>query len=332
MSSYYSVSTLSVLSNAPIPGLTPIDPPQKSPDLMVFLGSGPTANDGLSSGSTPSLSYVSVSTDSKGEPMLKMWELDGGAYLHIAYRDGTQFWFDRAGTRLWATWAEDSSVENTALYLLGPILALLLRYCGFVCLHASAIVVNGRAVAFVGPEESGKSTTAAAFGRRGFAILSDDVVPLQDNRDGTFFALPGSPHLRLWPESVGLLFGSRDALPPLAPNWDKRRLSQGDRQSKFYHHACDLQAIYILKDRRADPVLPCLETVNQQAALMSLIVNSYASPLIDAKMRAEELQLFARLIQRVPIRQLSPHADGDRIDQLCDLVCQDLLASSISPK
>jgi hypothetical protein len=326
VSFYYSVSSLSVLSNSRIPGLTPLEKPERPPDLVVFLGSCPAANDGLMSGPEATLTYVSTARDSMGEPMLKVWELGNGAYLRVAYCDGTQFWFDRRGTKLWATWPEDSCAENTSLYLLGPILALVLRYRGLVCLHASAVVVNGRAVAFVGPEEAGKSTTAAAFSRKGSAILSDDVVPLRE-QDGAFFALPGSPHLRLWPESVELLFGSRDMLPRLVSDWEKRLLSDGDQQSKFWQQACELHSIYILKPRRGDLGLPRLETVDQQTALMSLVANSYASPLIDSKMQGDELQFLARLVSHVPIRQLSPHADGARLTELCDLVCEDLSVS-----
>lgn len=323
MSFYYSVSSLSVLSNSSIPGLTPIENHQEPSDLVICLGSGPGGKDSFSFDSAERLAYVSETKDGAGEPMLKMWERDDGAYLHITYCDGTQFWFDRTGTKLWATWARDSSVDNVALYLLGPILALVLRYRGLVCLHASAVVVNGRAVAFVGPEEAGKSTTAGAFSRRGFAVLSDDVVPLRE-LGGAFFALPGSPHLRLWPESVDLLFGSHDSLPRLIPDWEKRRLSEGEQHSKFCQEPCLLGAIYLLKDRRSEAGLPRLESVDQRAALMSLVANSYASRLIDARMQAHELQFLSRLVSNVPIRQLSPHTDGARLSELCDLVCEDL--------
>lgn len=323
MSFYYSVSSFSVLSNSAIPGFTALAKPKEPPDLRILLGSGPGAKDGLSPHSAAQLTYVSDTKNDAGEPMLKMWALDGGAYLHVAYCDGTEFWFDRLGTKLWATWTPDSSAENTALYLLGPILALVLRFRGLVCLHASAVVVNGRAVAFVGPEEAGKSTTAAAFSRKGFAVLSDDVVPVREHA-GAFFALPGSPHLRLWPESVDLLFGSSDLLPRLACDWEKRLLSDGDQHSKFWQQACQLQTIYILMPRRSDPCLPRVEIMDRQTALMSLVANSYASPLLDSKMQAHELEFWARLVSDVPVRQLSPHADGARLSELCDLVCEDL--------
>lgn len=277
------------------------------------------------------LTYASVITDDAGEPVLRMWRLANPKLFHVVYSDGTRFWFDRAGTKLWVTWPEESSPESAALYLLGPIFAVILRYRGIVCLHASAVVSNGRAIAFVGPEEAGKSTTAAAFGRRGFAILSDDVVPLQEHQ-GQFVVLPGSPYLRLWPESAELLFGSRDSLSQLLPDWEKMKLSEGDHHSTFSDLPSQLAAICLLNDRSHDVGVPRLDTVTEQNALIRLVANSYASRLIDDQMRAREFVFFGELVSRVPIRQLTPHSDGGRIDQLCDLVCQDLLAPSITPK
>jgi hypothetical protein len=322
VSFYYSVSGLSIRSNSFIPNLEPADSFNAVPDLEIFIGFGPRQLDGTDPTSAR-LAYVSDITDAAGQPAVKFWELHAGMFLHIAYSDGTSFWFDRAGTTLWATFPGTSSLESTALYLLGPVFALLLRYRGMVCLHASAVAQKGRAVAFVGPEEAGKSTTAAALAQRGFAVLSDDVVPLQE-RDGTFFALPGSPHLRLWPESVEMLFGHQSSLPHLLPDWEKRRLSAGDHNSDFCEQPSELGTIYVLNRRSQDAPAPCIGPLDQQTALMALVANSYTSRLIDLRMRAEELTLLGRLVSRIPVRQLTPHADAARLNDLCDLICEDL--------
>ena len=99
-------------------------------------------------------------------------------------------------------------------------------YCGYEaysCLHASAVAIEGRAVAIVGPSGAGKSSTAAAFARLGYPVLSDDIVALTG--DGQrFHVQPAYPRVRLWPSAVTSLFGSRDALPRIVPDWEKRYL------------------------------------------------------------------------------------------------------------
>ena len=107
--------------------------------------------------------YTSAYLSEGGEPALRIWEIDGGAFLRVSYFDGTEFWLDREISTLWAHWSDKSSLENTLSYLVGPVLGLLLRLRGVVCLHGSAVAIGDRGIIFVGAEGAGKSTTAAAF-------------------------------------------------------------------------------------------------------------------------------------------------------------------------
>lgn len=82
--------------------------------------------------------------------------------------------------------------------LTGSALSALLQQRGIVTLHASAVVINDRAVAFFGQSGAGKSTTATALVERGFALITDDVLGLSLGPCGTVFVLPGYPRLGLW--------------------------------------------------------------------------------------------------------------------------------------
>src|SRR6185503_16940719 len=93
-------------------------------------------------------------------------------------------------SKIFGRWQAPLTLEDTLTYLLGPILALALRRLGRVCLHASAVAYDNRAILFGGPAESGKSTTAALLFRQGARALSDDVSAISDL--GTKFAVePG---------------------------------------------------------------------------------------------------------------------------------------------
>ena len=48
--------------------------------------------------------------------------------------------------------------------------------------------------------------------------------------DGRVHVQPAYPQLRLWPDSVAMLYGAPDVLPPLTPTWDKRALALTGRQ------------------------------------------------------------------------------------------------------
>ncbi|MGA7557186.1 MAG: hypothetical protein WBW54_25840, partial [Candidatus Acidiferrales bacterium] len=127
----------------------------------------------------------------------------------------------------------------------------------------------------------------------------------------------------LWPESVESLYGSSEALPPFSRNDEKRCLSLRKKDLRFAERALPLGAIYVLGERRDGPA-PTVEVVTLQRALVALVANTFATNLLDRAMRAQEFGVLGRLVPTVPIRQLFPHQDAKRLDQLCDLVCDDM--------
>jgi hypothetical protein len=316
----YSVFGLSLRSNLQIPELPIERQTATGPAVGIHLNVSP-----LSAGVVPSelevLTYISSNNDEAGDPGLKMWKIGTGNFSRLAYSDGTQFWLDRQGSEVWATWPENLTIEDTATYLLGPVLGLLLRLRGVTCLHASAVAFGEKAVAFVGSEGAGKSTTAAALARRGYAILSDDVVALAE-RSGSFYVHPAYPYLCLWPESVESLYGSAEALPQFSANYEKRCLSLGRQELQFADQALPLAAIYILGERRGDPA-PLVEVLTPQRAFLSLVANTYATNALDSDMRATEFETLARVAPSVPIRLLCAHHDAGRLPDLCDLLSKE---------
>jgi hypothetical protein len=321
VSSTYSVFGLTLRSSDAIPGLRSAPPNARIPDVQIHWGRSP-ANSGVGPTLSESLIYESAYTDSSGAPALRIWRDGVTGLLHLVYFDGMQFWMDHEGTEVWVLWPDHSSLEDAATYLLGPVLGLLLRFRGVTCLHASAVIIGDSAVAFVGSEGAGKSTTAAAFARSGCAVLSDDVVALVERRDG-FRVAPAYPHICLWPDSVEILYGSSDALPRLSPSWEKRRLALGNNCEQFEEVARPLRAIYILDDHRGEPGT-YVESMPVQAAFFSLVANSYATNILDSQMRANEFKTLSKLASQVEIRKLFTSKGDLSPDGLCQVVRRDL--------
>ena len=229
---------------------------------------------------------------------------------------------DRFGTSVSATWSSEATIDDTATYLLGPVLGFVLLLRGIHSFHASAVAVGTRAIALVGPAGAGKSTTAAAFAGLGYHVLSEDVVALAP-RDGDFYVQPAYPCIRLWPESVAALFGAPDALPLLTPNWDKRYLDLSNRSHRFQQDPLPLAALYVLGDRSDNPTAPRVETMPPRAAMIELTGNAYVPYLKDKAARIGEFVLLRQVIARVPVRRVIPHRDPDRIALLCEVILDD---------
>jgi hypothetical protein len=325
----YSLFGLQIHCNIAIPEISSVhlrnaesrEPASSDSRVEIQLGSVPY--DSRSEfPAAEELVYTSEYQDTSGEASLKIWRVDGGRFLRLAYYDGTQFWLNREVTKVWATWPAGLTIEDTATYLLGPVLGLVLRLRGVTCLHASAISFGTFVVAFVGSEGAGKSTIAAALSQQGLPVVSDDVVALTE-MDGTFYVHPAYPYLCLWPESVEAIYGTADALPRFSSNYEKRCLSLKSRALKFETRSLPLKAIYIFGERRCD-LAPRLETVSAQKSLLALVANTFATNVLETEMRAKEFSTLGRLVPNVRIREVFPHQDLARLPELCRLIREDV--------
>jgi hypothetical protein len=315
----YKAYGLALSSDRPIPGLVPISSNNALHDVEIKLGALPS---GTSIHQGRKLRYASAFLTQAGEPALQIWDVQDGEFLLVRYSDEVEFWLDRGCRTLWAHWPGSSSLESALSYLLGPIMGLVLRLRGAVCLHASAVSMEDRSVVFVGSEGAGKSTTAAAFAKQGFSVLSDDIVALVE-REQQFHALPAYRRINLWPNSVELLYGSPDALPQILPDWEKRCLKLGEEgETRFEERALPIGAIYVLGDSTLSSA-ESVESISQKTAMMTLVTNTYATNFLDAKQRAEEFAVLSRLVTAVPVRKVNAKRGTLRVDELCDVIQRD---------
>lgn len=319
MSYTFSIYGLGFLANISIPGVPPAS--ISSVDVRLFLGNLPDWVTELDPASVEPW-YTSEYKDESGNPALHVFKLFAGKYYWFCYADETQFVVDQEGANIWAVWPETLTLEDTATYLLGPIMGFVMLLHGCVSLHASAIAIDDQAIALVGPAGSGKSTTAAAFAELGHSILAEDVVTL-DDQGASFLVQPAYPCIRLWPASVTALFGEHHDLPKLTPNWEKRYLDLTQPPYQFHERPLPLAAIYLLEQRSAESLAPFVKHVSEPKALMSLVANTYATHLMDTVMRAREFEILGRLLKTVPVRQIIPHASTSRIPNLCQLIRKD---------
>src|SRR5215216_3116130 len=139
----YSVFGLCLRADVPVPGLA-FSPGMREIDVRIWLKSTPNwVGEKLETERV--IWYSSPCQNESGEPTLRVWEIAGGDYFHMVYSDATEFIVNRAGTEIWGRWPDELSLEDTATYLLGPVIGFVLIVRGITCLHASAIAIDDKA-------------------------------------------------------------------------------------------------------------------------------------------------------------------------------------------
>jgi len=317
----YALYGLTVAIDAPVAGLREAAP-GRATDVRVHMQCAPAWSERAVA--ADGVIYRAGADDAEAPAVDVAW-LEGRPGVRLRYGDGTTFHVSANARDAWATWPPSLTLEDTAVYLLGPVMGYVLRRLGVLSLHASAVVIDGRAVAFSGPPGAGKSTTAAACSARGYPVITDDVLALRQQGDAVM-AFPAFDHLRLWPDSARMLVGDETRLPLITPTWDKRAFVAGAFGGGVADAPVPLAAIVLLAPREAGDRAPRMERVHGIEALMPVVAETSANYLLDAAMRAAELPMLSHLLARVPVFRLTPNSDPARLPRLVDVVLASLVA------
>lgn len=203
--------------------------------------------------------------------------------------------------------------EALAAPLLGVVLGTLLHQRGLHTLHASAVVIDGRAVAFVGEKGAGKSTTAAALHERGHSLVTDDVLALDFPKTGAAMVRPAFPRVKLWPDTLQMLGRDPASLARVTRNIDKRVHAP----ERCCRRAVPLSRIYLLQD---GPEVSETQ-LSEREAFFELMSHSYAARFLGARQAGpQDFRLTQALVAAVPVIRLARPRSFKHLDRLLSTI------------
>lgn len=250
--------------------------------------------------------------ESPDEPVVdgRLYRLSRGHYVAF---EGVGSIFAKDGQTLIVDPADDIPTEILRWLVLGRGFRMLLYQRGYVVLHASAVNVDGRAVAFVGDSGQGKSTTAASFYAEGYTVLTDDVTPVDPE---TAEVLPGFQQVKLDREAAEKVDAS------LTPNSESNLTRQYYvAPSSFDDESVPLRRIYLLADG-SETRIESLPPSERPFHLMSASTLDYRSP--DEEGVESHLDECARLGSNVPVKRLERPRKFDALSDVVSAVEADL--------
>ena len=246
----YTVAGLRVRSEIELPELIPDEAATSEPDVEIREAPVPQ--------NLPQATQSTFEAEISGSdvlikiPKVARYRVSDGCQIRIDAAPGVQ-------------------ARDLRLFLLGSALGAIYFQRGFFPLHASVVVMNGKAVAFTGDSGAGKSTIAAWMNAQGYPLLCDDVCVVRFDGDHAPMVYPGFPRLKLWSDALSAFDIDPGELQRDYFRADKYHLSVPDR---FWIDPVPLQHINILQFSDDAPA-PRIEDIQPAQAVPLLRNNTY---------------------------------------------------------
>ena len=223
----------------------------------------------------------------------------GGQY-RVSYADTAVFTILQTLDEVEYQWlgAEDGGTGQ--ILLEGFVLGLLAGLRGALVLHASAVELpDGRALAFIGPSGTGKSTMAALLTRAGCRLLADDVVAVEfSDPPGSVRIHSGIQVARLRRSAWELGQDRKDT--SIGISVDERMLVQAD---ELVSGSFELAAIWIPSpDREASEAV--ISPLSLAESFREILSNMRVQ-MNDAGSQLRGLDSAARLLAEIPVSTLT---------------------------
>lgn len=255
----------------------------------------------------PTLLFEEAIQQAAEKPHVADW------FQHACLRDGAHYlkWSDlfeflvsADGCRIAGRPLTHVSFEAFHTYLLGVVLSFALVKRGLDPLHATAVVVDGKAVGFLGDVGYGKSSLGGAFIQAGYPVLTDDLLVLREGGHG-FSAYPGPPRIKLFPEIARNLLDEQASGIPMNPLTRKLVIPLDRHQSR--QAAAPLKTLYVLKspETRARSERVTFRRLSQRSAFLALLKNAFNTDIIESERLRRQFLLYTRIASTVPMKLLS---------------------------
>jgi hypothetical protein len=239
----------------------------------------------------------------------------------------------QSGKRIFAASDANLPPETWGAFLISTPLNLLLYQRNFLLLHASVVVINGGAAAFLGASGWGKSTLAAAFEARGYAIIADDTLAVDLQNPAVPLALPAYPQIKLHPDALMMVGAALEPLPHISHS------KQGSDEKRFltatdHFAAAPTPLVHLFVLDKGDSA--SIERLSASESFRELLSHSFigktaaqfgVSLLMSSDQARRHLEQCTSLLTSVPMHRMRRRWSLNAIDEAVSLVEETIAAA-----
>lgn len=196
--------------------------------------------------------------------------------------------------------SDKTNEDELRLYILGSCMGAILLQRKILPLHGSAIAIDGKAIAIVGDSGAGKSTLASAFLKRGYQLLSDDVIPVSLADENIPIITPSYPQQKLWLESLHHYKMDPKKYKPLVVREEKFAVPVS---SQFSTDSLPLVAIFELDKTDKNEII--LKPIQDLERLYKLYYHTYRNLFLpDSELMDWHFNFTSKMMNKVQFYQI----------------------------
>ncbi len=237
-----------------------------------------------------------------------------------------EVWFDvpdigrfyiTGGTNIDVEPAKGADEQSVRLYVLGTCMGAVMHQRNRLVLHGNAIRIHDGCVVFAGLSGKGKSTLAAAFHKRGYALLSDDLAVLDEN----YNIQPAYPHIKIWQNTANMLGIDTSGLKKIRMQFEKYAYPL--TAQSFCNRPLPLRAVYILSTHNKESVE--ITPIQGADKFLPLRNQTYRrSHLEGLGLSSQHLKICAGLANVISVTRVVRPREGCDLKTLVDMVEADI--------
>jgi hypothetical protein len=316
-----------------LPGFTAAND-ARAADVLIHVGESPRTTPVPEGGEWEPV----LETSQGGDLVVRLFVSHGprGVSQRFEFLDQSRsaaYVIDPTGSHVWVDWPAGIGPAGIVPLLILQVMPYVLLARGFLCLHASAVRIGNRIVAFSGDKGIGKSTTVASMMGMGFSAVTDDIVAMTEAVDEAgsraFLVHPGYPGLRLCDDALGKFFPGGERLgPPTQESEVRKSYVDLNRENRLHDREPGLLAvIYFLEPRvpGAEPV--SITPITGAQSLKYLSRHLRGDLLLDGAGKARHFDRLARVANTVPIRHVRRPDGLEHLPSIGEAILDDVRTS-----
>lgn len=239
---------------------------------------------------------------------------------YIMFRvEGVAIFLIKDGNAIVVSPLQPNREDEIRLYILGTCMGAILLQNNILPLHGSVLSIDGKAYGIVGECGAGKSTLARAFIKKGYKLLSDDLIPV------TFInnipqVIPSYPYQKLWEESLAEFNMKSENYLPIVYRESKYSVPMEDL---FESETIPLAGIFVLNKQDGDNIE--LKELNSINAIQVISEHTYRNFLIQRLgLLNWHFQLSAKIIENIQVFKLVRPTSRFTANELTDVIIKEI--------